>query len=318
MRFAMETLRLPGSPVASRLTPPAGTFSLGAVNIKLNPVRAWLALIFIFSPMLVGAADLPVARVEVKLLTIGNSFADNSTHFLPQLAAAGGKTLVLFKANLGGHSLQQHAGYLQAFEADPKDPKGSPYQTKIDPATGQKHGQSLRDALASAPWDFVTIQQASPLSPLPATYQPYAGILVAYIHRYAPQAKILIHETWAYPDDCPRYQDPKLPYLKNPQVMYQNVRASYAKLAADTGLVILPVGDAFNTVLAGPDPLRLHRKADIHANANGEYLGAAVFYEMIYGERVIASSYLPPGVSAADAARLRDTAHATVVQAAKE
>jgi len=287
------------------------------MNIQQKSVRAWLALLCIFSPLLAAAADPPAARVAAKLLTIGNSFADNSTHFLPQLATAGGKTLVLFRANLGGHSLQQHAGYLQAFEADPKDPKGSPYQVKVDPATGQKKGQSLREALASAPWDFVTIQQVSQLSPLPETYQPYAGILVAYIHRYAPQAKILIHETWAYPDDCPRYKDAKLPYLKNPQVMYQGVKAAYAKLSADTGLGVLPVGDAFHAVLTGPDPLRLHRKADIHANSNGEYLGAAVFYEMIYGEPVAATSYLPPGVSAEDAARLRETAHATVTQAAK-
>lgn len=295
------------------------------MKIKRKIAQVWLALAILAAPMLTGAAGAadaasPAAatpRVTVKLLTIGNSFADNSTHFLPQLAKAGGKDLVLFRANLGGHSLQQHAGYMKAYEADPKDPKGSPYQVKVDPATGEKKGTSLHDALTRAPWDVVTIQQVSQLSPLPESYQPYAGSLVAYIHQYAPQAKILIHETWAYPDDCPRYQDSKLPYLKNPAVMYQGVKSAYTKLSADTGLGIIPVGDAFQAVLSGPKPIRLHRKADIHANANGEYLGAAMFYEMIYGERYTATSYLPPGVTAEDASQLREAAHAAVAKTAK-
>jgi len=160
----------------------------------------------------------------------------------------------------------------------------------------------------------VTIQQVSHLSPRYETYQPYAGTLINYIHQYAPQAEILIQETWAYPEDCPRYGDPHYAGLKNPQTMHQNVQAAYRQLSADSGLRLIPVGDAFQSELSSSHPIRLHNKADIHANFNGEYLGAAMFYEMIFHERP--NAFVPPGVTKENAARLRKAAHDAVAKAA--
>jgi hypothetical protein len=117
-------------------------------------------------------------RSSVKLLTIGNSFADNAIALLPELAKAGGKTITIFPANLGGHSLKQHAIYVQAFEADPNDPKGRAYKKRKDPRTGKIRDFSLREALQSEDWDVVNIQQVSNLSFKPDTYQPYANILI--------------------------------------------------------------------------------------------------------------------------------------------
>jgi len=289
------------------------------MEIQLQIAQALLAFTFILTPLVHAGSPVDQApRASVKLLTVGNSFADNSTHFLPELSKAGGKELILFRANLGGHSFQQHVEYIEAFEASPADPKGSPYQVKVDPVTQeQTDGVSLRAALQSAPWDVVTIQQVSHLSPQYETYQPHAKTLVDYIRKYAPQAQILIQETWAYPEDCPRYSDPKLLYLQNPEVMYQNVKAAYTQLSVDTGLGLIPVGDAFQAVLSGPHPIRLHNKADIHANANGEFLGAAMFYEAIFRDSVLSNPYVPKGVTPEDAKRLREVAHKTVAKTAK-
>lgn len=258
------------------------------------------------------APDAP--RQEVRLLTIGNSFADNSTAFLPQLSEAGGKHLILFRANLGGHSLEQHVGYLQAFEADPNDPKGHAYKQHVDPRTGAKKDFSLREALESQPWDVVTIQQVSHKSFKPETYQPYANILIAYIHKYAPQAEIMIHETWAYGDDVfPNFNKGKTEVLDQKK-MYDGLSAAYRKLAEETGLRVLPVGDAFQKARALP--LVVNREANIHANENGQYLGAAVFYETIFHDNVEKVSYAPEKVSPEDAAALRHIAHETVAQEA--
>lgn len=294
------------------------------MKIQLQIAQALLAFVFLVSPIVHAADPTQAPRATVKLLTVGNSFADNSTHFLPELSKAGGKTLTLFRANLGGHSLQQHVGYIEAFEANSNDPKGSPYHAKVDPVTKQKSGGvSLRKALESDTWDVVTIQQVSQLAPKYDTYQPYANQLIAYIHKYAPQAQILVQETWAYPEDCPRYCDPKLPYLQNPETMYQGLKAAYSQLSADTGLSLIPVGDAFHTVITGPHPIRMHGKnaqgqGDIHANANGEFLGAAMFYEMIFRDSVLSNPYVPQGVTPEDAKMLREVAHETVAQAAKK
>ncbi|HVJ45419.1 MAG TPA: DUF4886 domain-containing protein, partial [Luteolibacter sp.] len=67
---------------------------------------------------------------QIKLLTIGNSFANDATAYLPAMAKAGGKDLLLFRANLGGCSFERHARHLKAYEADPANPEGSPYLGK--------------------------------------------------------------------------------------------------------------------------------------------------------------------------------------------
>jgi hypothetical protein len=278
------------------------------------------AALFLQSDALGGDASVAKAqgpRKSVKLLTIGNSFADNAMDPLPELAKAGGKQLTVFRANLGGHSLGQHAGYLLAYEKDSADPKGRAYKKRAHPVTGEKKDFSLREALQSMDWDVVTIQQASPLSFKPETYQPHAGILIDYIRKYAPKAEILIFQTWAYPDDYyPKFQGGggKL----DQETMYKGLVAAYQKLSDETHLRMIPVGDAFQAARALPNPISLNIKGDRHANNNGKYLAAAVFYEMIFRDNVEAVSKEPKTVSPEDAKVLRRVAHETIAKSAQQ
>ena len=299
-------------------------------------------------------APLPTARCaedspavnEVKLLTIGNSFANDSISFLPQMAEAGGKKLLIFGANLGGHSLEQHAGYLKAFEADPSDPKGRAYKEKKDPRTGEKRDFSLREALESAPWDFVTIQQVSTKSFKPETFEPFAGTLVDYIHKYAPAAKILVLQTWSYRQDHPLLAQEKL----TQQTMFEGLRSAYGELARRYGLQILPVGEAMqaaralpqwaftypdpNFDFANPKPGTLpvetgslnrgwYWKKNVatgkdeflldakHCNLTGKYLAAAVLYDFLFSN-VVGNPFVPSEIKPEDAAALRKIAHEAV------
>ena len=250
------------------------------------------------------------ALASVKLLTVGNSFADNALRYLPGLAKGGGKQLVVLSANLGGHSLKQHVGYIEAFEANPEDPKGRPYGAKVDPVTKQKTGgKSLREALESQDWDVVTIQQVSGESFKQESFQPYANTLIDYIRKYAPHAKILLYETWAYPDDYfPKFRAPNL----DQKSMYSGIKAAYMKLSEETSLPIIPVGEAFQAVRALPGAPSLNVAGDKHANIGGSYLAGATFYEMIFGENVEGNSYVPDGISADEAKILRHAAHEAV------
>ncbi len=284
--------------------------------MKFRSLQVLSSLFLLFT--LISHADESAAKTTARVLTIGNSFAENSIRFLPDLARAGGKELILFRANLGGHSLQQHVSYLEAFEADPLNPTGSPY--KVPTTTGEMERKiSLREALQSETWDVVTIQQVSHQSPQYETFQPHAEKLIDYIKKYAPRARILLHQTWAYPSDCPRYQDPKNPHLKDPETMYQNLKAAYAHLSAETGQGMIRVGDAFHSVMTSPDPIRLHGinekgEGDFHANANGQFLGAAMFYEAAFNDSVLNNPFVPRGVTPEDAKRLRQVAHETPIQ----
>lgn len=295
------------------------------------------------------AAD--AARDSVRVLTIGNSFADDATTYLPDLAKAGGKDLVLFRANLGGCSLERHARHLAAALADPAatDVEARPY--KNNPAvTGLADLKtvSLLDALKARPWDYVTIQQVSHQSFKPESYEPYAAQLIAAIRQLAPQAEILVHQTWAYREDHPFF---KKDDGFTPLAMYEQSRAAYHALAARYGdLRLLPSGDALHLARQtprwtfAPDPAfdyanppsdtvpdqraslqtgwRWVTKKDtaekrfeldaIHCNKAGDYLTGAVWYQVLFGTTDIPAAYSPEGLAPEDAADLRAHARAAV------
>jgi hypothetical protein len=201
-----------------------------------------------------------VPKAQVKLLTIGNSFANDATAYLPAMAKAAGKDLVLFRANIGGCTFERHARHMKAFELDPADPQGRPYRgnvvrslgddvtapkiasggTEVDPkAKEAPKNYSLREALELEKWDYVTIQQVSNSSFQFETFEPYAGELIAYVRKYAPTAEILIHQTWAYREDCPLYKDGF-----DQQKMFDGLVAAYGQLAEKYSLRVVPVGTA--------------------------------------------------------------------------
>ena len=278
----------------------------------------------------------------VKLLTIGNSFSANATHYLGDLAKAGGHTLIHQPLVIGGASFQVHTEKAQKHEAYPKDKAGL-----------YTSGRGLKENLELQKWDYVTIQQSSIKSHDFATYQPYAGWLRDYITKHAPQAKLLVHETWEYRKDDPRFIKSGEP--QSQEEMYTGLRAAYDKIAAEFNARIIPTGDAFH--LADTDPTwayqtdttfdpKAAKQPELpnqthslhvgwrwakpktggpvalgmdghHANMAGEYLGACVWYEVLFGESAVGSTFMPKGLDPKDARFLQETAHRAVIERTK-
>ncbi len=278
----------------------------------------------------------------VRLLSVGNSFSRNATRHLDDLATAGGHELIHQPIIVGGASLELHAGKAQAHEADPADKAGR-----------YADGRSLKERLREDAWDFVTIQQASIKSHDYATYQPFGGWLADYIREHAPGAKLLVHQTWAYRSDDPRFTEPPKsegePTTR--AAMHAGLTAAYERLAAETGAGLLPVGDAFDLAERdekwgykadtsfdfkkakpralpdqthslhtgwrwtrgrdgkGPEALRMDGH---HAGLAGEYLGACVWYEVLFDESCVDNAFVPEGLDAGYARFLRETAHRAV------
>lgn len=274
----------------------------------------------------------------VRLLTIGNSFSRNAMNYFDELALCGGQTLVVQQATIGGSSMQQHLDKARLHEQDATDPKGL-YDSK----------RSLKDYLTAEAWDFITIQQRSLASHDVATYRPSAEQLAAYVKRYAPHAELLLHQTWAYRVDDPRFHlaDPKPGEPRTQREMYEGLTKAYDAIATELGAGIVPVGDAF--FAADTDVTWGYRSAGVvdlksfaypklppqthslhvgwrwstkgkqmlgmdghHADTAGEYLAGCVFYEALFGEPVIDNPYVPPQLDADYAEFLRATAHAAV------
>jgi hypothetical protein len=288
-------------------------------------------------------ADGAAAPKTVSLLTIGNSFSGNATHFLGDIAKAAGNVLVHQPMSIGGAAMEVHWTKIQANEKDPQDPAGL-YGTR-----------SLSQTLQSGDWDYVTIQQASIKSHDVETYRPFAAQLQEYVKKHAPKAELLIHQTWAYRCDDPRFS-PKTPKVEpsTREAMFAGLSSAYLTIAKELSVRRIPVGDAFNIADSDPawgfKPDEKFDKATAappalpdqthslhvgyhwskakdgkqslamdghHANAAGEYLGACVFYEVLFKESVVGNTFLPPALKAEDAKYLQDVAHRAVAAAVK-
>ncbi len=289
-------------------------------------------------------AEEPGKGKTVRVFAVGNSFSGNATHYLGDIAKAAGDTLILRSASVGGASMELHWGKVQSSEKDPADKNGR-----------YAGGKSLKEELKGARWDFVTIQQASIKSHDLATYRPFAKQLADYIHQQAPDATLLLHETWEYRADDPRFsvKDPKSGEPKTQDDMYAGLSSAYSTIAKELGVRRLPVGDAFHIAnrdaqwgfhapakpfdskkaKPGELPDQTHslnvgwswkKQTDgttklsmdgHHANTAGEYLGACVWYEVLFGKSVEANPFVPKGLDPEYAKFLRATAHKAVEQA---
>jgi hypothetical protein len=276
----------------------------------------------------------------VRLLTIGNSFSANATKYLGDLAKAGSHTLIHRPIVVGGAPLELHAGKMLANEKDPQDKAGL-----------YTNGRGLKQELQADKWNFVTIQQASIKSHDLATYQPFATQLRDYVRLHAPQAELLMHQTWEYRVDDPRFTKPsdKPGEPKTQDEMYRSLTAAYTTVAGQLGVRLLPVGDAFH--LADTDarwgfkPVSFDAKSaqaptlpdqthslhmgwqwkekdgkktlgmdGHHASVAGQYLGACVWYEVLFGESAVGSAFVPKEIDPAYARFLQETAHRVAAQ----
>ena len=303
------------------------------------PRRLLLSLLVLCAPLCF--AEAPAQTKTVRLLTVGNSFSHNATHYLGDLAKANGDTLILREDNIGGSSFDIHLKKIAEFEKDPSGKLGKYTENK-----------SLKDDLSGQKWDFITIQQASIKSHDVNTYRPHAKQLADYIRKYAPDATLIMHQTWEYRADDPRFsaKEPKPGDPKTQDEMYAGLVSAYAAIAKELGVRLIPVGDAFHVANRDPQwgfrpsatpfdskkakpgelPDQTHslnvglnwKKATDgttklgmdghHANMAGEYLGACVWYEVLFGKSVEKNTFVPKGLDAEYAKFLRTTAHLAV------
>jgi hypothetical protein len=278
----------------------------------------------------------------IRLLTIGNSFADNALTYLEALAtSAGSVRFEVGRANLGGCSLEKHWNLAVYTE---KHPEYKTYRLGAA-ADGEMREANLQEILPSAPWDYVTLQQVSHKSWRRETFQPYLGLLHELVRRQAPQARILLHQTWAYRTDTPFLPQNSL----TQELMFERIRAAYAHFAAELDCGVLPSGEAVqqarrapgrtftwpepgfdyqhaeapalpkqeHSLAAGwhwainnsPEGIPEMRLDANHLNGRGCYLTGCVWFECLTGLDVRSVAFRPDEIDAETATFLRATAH---------
>jgi len=169
-------------------------------------------------------------------------------------------------------------------------------------------------------WDYVVLQEYStkPTDNMgnPLGFKQDATWFYDKAKAASPKAWVVLYETWARHKDHSYYPSK----FKDPAQMQAQLRKHYndaaksyipkhSKAAQKNHVKVAPAGDAWEKHLSQANPLRLHASDDYHANKHGAYLNAAVIFSRIYGCKAKGLSSLT--LSAADAARLQDSADAT-------
>ena len=209
----------------------------------------------------------------MKILSIGNSFSQDAQRYLHRLAKHQGVELKTVNLYIGGCPLRTH--YLNILD----DVAAYDFQFNGE-STGLK--VSIRQALRSDNWDYVTIQQASHESARFETYAPYLATVAEYVRKYCPTAKLLVHQTWAYENGSQRLLDHG---FSSEEEMFQAVEKAYEKaceqISAD-GLI--PAGKAMLTLSRAGLPV--HRDT-FHAKFGyGRYLLGLVWFKYLTGRDI--------------------------------
>ena len=282
-----------------------------------------------------GAVAAPQGDAsQTKVLVIGNSFSISCLTYLPQVAADCGKKLDFGSLYIGGCSLEQHVKIAVAERKDEKKKGSYQYNRVTDNGKrASKGGMRLTDALRDAKWDVVVIQQASHLSWKPESYEPWGDDLVKTVRELAPQAKVVVQETWSYTPFDRRLKAWKM----TADQMYAKLSAAYRGFAEKRGLAVIPMGDAVQLwrkrlpvaytdhsfggdVVGGrhrKEPDQFKRNADgtwsccsdvFHLNEKGEYLQALVWAAKLLDADLGKLASHPPCVTGDEARLMRQIA----------
>ncbi len=203
------------------------------------------------------------------ILAIGNSFSRDATAYLHALCQSMGVPVFVVNLYIGGCSLEQHWRNIE------KDAQAYQYQEN---GLLTDQSVSISQALGMKPWDYIVTQQASHDSGWMDTYEPFAGRIFAYLKKETPDARIALHQTWAYEADSDHVHFMR--YDRNQAEMYRRSRACYRAIAEKYGLPLIPSGDVIQ---------RLRSHAEFDVNRGGRSICRDGYHmHFLYGRYALA------------------------------
>lgn len=216
----------------------------------------------------------------MKILSIGNSFSQDAQRYLHRLALKEGVQMKCVNLYIGGCPLRTH--YLNMLD----DNVAYDFQFNGQ-STGIK--VSIRQALVSDNWDYITLQQASHNSAHFGTYTPYIEALAAYVRKYCPKTKLLIHQTWAYETGSVKLAGQER--FATDAEMFASIEDAYNKafeLISADGLI--PAGKAMLTA-AQTGIEKIHRDTYHASLGAGRYLLALCWFKYLTGRDITENTF---------------------------
>ncbi|OCS82847.1 DUF4886 domain-containing protein [Caryophanon tenue] len=244
-----------------------------------------LLFVVVFAVVLLFATTnerTAAASDPVKILFIGNSFSEDTSLYLYNIAKSNGKNAVVAEAHIGGIGLEGHWRNIQQNKASYRYVR---YEAK---GWSQQRGKTLRQVLQSDDWDVVFMQQNSPNSGDYSTFQPYLNNIRDYVLKTVKnptRVKTGLNATWAYATSYYSYPS----YAKTQLTMYNAITQAYKKAISSAPYdYIIPSGTAIQNARANDiiDKYGTELTRDgIHLDASiGRYTAGLAAYKTIFGQ----------------------------------
>ena len=263
-------------------------------------------LIVLAAALLTLSAWAGQARKDtLRILAIGNSFSQDAIEQnLWELFHEEGTVAIIGNLYIGGCTLQRHF-----FNAQ-NDRPDYMYRKVVDGVRTEYPNWTLEMGLADEPWDVVSFQQASGVSGMYETYQPYLRALVRFVGERTPDdVRFVWHQTWAYSADSTHPEFPN--YGRDQLQMYKAVVAAGKRAMRENGIrKVIPSGTAVQNA-RGPFLGDTMTRDGYHLELTyGRYTAACTWYEALSGRDVRKNTWRPASVDAETAAACRAAAHA--------
>lgn len=209
----------------------------------------------------------------IKVLAFGNSFSNDATTFIPQIAKADGTDIRVGDCSIGGCSLERHYNNMFNGTTDYS------FNYRLADGTQTFSKVAMEQALKATDQDYITIQQVSGNSGKIDTFEPYLSELIKYFKEVCPDAKILFHMTWAYQQGYSGLSK----YEETQSVMYEAIEDTYIQISANYDFTpIIPSGEAIKRVRDTAVGDNLNRDG-FHLNDKGRIIAALTWYETFTG-----------------------------------
>lgn len=177
----------------------------------------------------------------LRILAVGNSFSEDATYYLHQILEIAGVENQVVNLYIGGCSLEKH---WRNIEKNARE-----YQFQFN-GTKTDRRVTVKEVLKEAKWDVIVTQQASHDSGWLDTYEPFLGKIVAYFRENAPEARLFLHETWAYEKSSDHESFAR--YNRDQQEMFDRLQSAYTAMAGKYQLQLITCGEMIQKLRKTP------------------------------------------------------------------
>ena len=232
---------------------------------------------------------------SISILAIGNSFSIDGMQYLYNILVKLGYTDIhLGNLYIAGCTLETHAanvtGNLKAYR----------YYTNSTGDWTSVTDYSSITALKERAWDYITVQQASKFSGMPATYQPYLNTVLDEIKLDCPKAHRGWHMTWAYQGS---YSSANFGnYGNNQMTMYNAIISTVQSeiVAKNEFDFVIPTGTAIQNLRTSFIGDNLNRDGTHLSYDLGRLTAAMMWARQITGKSIQGVKFTPAGYTITD------------------